>query len=369
MKTLPRVAVCGAGRAGLSMAADLALMGCRVNLFQIAEFEETLKPIRNRCGIEITGETQSGKTGLARVSLVTTDPKEAIKGVDLILVAAPAFGHKVFFDQFSPHLEEGQIILVSTSYWACLRFAPRLREMGMLNKITLAEASIMPYASTVMGPGVVHIYRTKQRDIKIAAFPAGKTDKVLEVVKVIYPQHEKVPNVLWTSLGCLNTPVHAPFTIPMAGLMFDRYSGGCKFYGEATTPGARLIEAYDRERLAIAAQLGVEIESEAKAMFTLYSYKGKDLADAMRKSEHADMFCDIVFMKGLLEEDLRYFYVSLSQLGDLLGIPTPVTKGIIEVLGVMLDVNYWQGATTLETLGLAGLNKDQIIKYATEGKL
>ncbi len=81
------------------------------------------------------------------------------------------------------------------------------------------------------------------------------------------------------------------------------------------------------------------------------------------------MFCDIVFMKGLLEEDLRYFYVSLSQLGDSLGIPTPVTKGIIEVLGVMLDVNYWQGATTLENLGLAGLNKEQIVKYATEGKL
>jgi opine dehydrogenase len=369
MKTLPRIAVCGAGRAGLSMAADLALMGCEVNLFQIAEFKETIEPIRHRRGIEITGETQSGKTGLGRVTLATTDPKEAIKGVDLIIVAAPAFGHKAFFDQFSPYLEEGQNILVSTSYWACLRFAPKLRDMGILNKITLAEASIMPYACTLMGPGAVHIYRTKQKDIKIAAFPAKKTDKILDVVKTIYPQHEKVPNVLWTSLGCLNTPVHAPFTIPMAGLMFDRYSGGCKFYGEATTPGARLIEAYDRERLAIAKQLGVEIDSEAKAMFTLYGYKGKDLADAMRKSEHADMFCDTVFLKGLLEEDLRYFYVSLSQLGDLLGIATPVTKGIIGILGVMLDVNYWQGATTLDSLGLAGLNKGQIVKYVTEGEL
>jgi opine dehydrogenase len=369
MKTLPRVAVCGAGRAGLSMAADLALMGCEVNLFQIAEFEETLTPIRNRRGIEITGETQSGKTGLATVSLATTDPKEAIRGVDLIIVAAPAFGHKVFFDQFSPYLEEGQNILVSTSYWACLRFAPKLREMGILDKITLAEASIMPYACTLIEPGVVHIYRTKQKDVKIAAFPAKKTEKIFDVVKTVYPQHEKAPSVLWTSLGCLNTPVHAPFTIPMAGLMFDRYPGGCKFYGEATTPGARLIEAYDKERLAIAKQLGVEIESEAKAMFTLYGYKGKDLADAMRKSEHADMFCDIVFMKGLLEEDLRYFYVSLSQLGDLLGIPTPVTKGIIGILSVMLDVDYWQGATTLENLGLAGLNKEQIVKYATEGKV
>jgi len=373
MKRLPKVAVCGGGRAGTAIAGDLTFMGCQVNLFQLEQFKHALEPIIQRGGVEITGETQSGKTGFAKLNLVTTNPKEAIKGVDLIMVAVPAFGHKAFFDAFSPYLEEGQSILVNTSYWACLRFAGKLKKIGIFDKITLAEAMIMPYACNVVGPTTTHIHRTKQNYIALAAFPATKTDKLLELAQTVYPQYKKVPNVLWTSMGNLNTPMHAPLTLPIAGLLFDRYSdgrqGGAKLYGEATTPGARLIEAYDQERLAIAKKLGADLLSEAEAVYKLYGYKGKDLAEAMRKSEHAEMFFDIKFQKDILEEDLRYFYVSLSQLGDQLGIPTPVTKSILTVMSTMLDINYWEGATTLEDIGLAGLNKDQIVRYVTEGKV
>jgi len=128
-----------------------------------------------------------------------------------------------------------------------------------------------------------------------------------------------------------------------------------------------LVEAYDRERLAIARQLGVDLLSVGEVFFEVYGYKGKDLAEAMRKSEHAEMFVDIQFQMSLLEEDLRYFYVSLSQLGDSLGIPTPTTKAIIIVVGTMLGINYWEDATTLEDIGLAGMNEDQILRYVTEG--
>ena len=128
-----------------------------------------------------------------------------------------------------------------------------------------------------------------------------------------------------------------------------------------------MVEAYDRERLAIARQLGVDLLSVGEVFFEVYGYKGKDLAEAMRKSEHAEMFVDIQFQMSLLEEDLRYFYVSLSQLGDSLGIPTPTTKAIITVVGTMLGINYWEDATTLEDIGLAGMNEDQILRYVTEG--
>jgi hypothetical protein len=80
------------------------------------------------------------------------------------------------------------------------------------------------------------------------------------------------------------------------------------------------------------------------------------------------MFFNVNFQKELLEEDLRYFYVSLSQLGDSLGIPTPITKSILTVMSTMININYWEGATTLEDIGLAGLNKNQIIEYVTTGK-
>lgn len=119
-----KVAVCGGGRGGTALAADMTFMGCRVNLFELPKFGRSLEPILQSGGIELTGDTQSGKTGVAKLNLVTTDPAEAIRGVDLIMIPVPAFGHQAFFEAIAPHLRPGQTILVNTCYWACLRFAP-----------------------------------------------------------------------------------------------------------------------------------------------------------------------------------------------------------------------------------------------------
>ncbi|MBI2439790.1 MAG: NAD/NADP octopine/nopaline dehydrogenase family protein [Lentisphaerae bacterium] len=368
-----KVAICGGGRGGTALAADLTLMGCTVNLFQLPQFQREFEPVLSRGGLELTGETQSGKTGFVKLNKVTTDPKEAVRGANLIMVAAPAFGHKAFFEAITPHLEPGQNILVNTCYWAALRFAPMLKKRGIFDEVTLAEAMILPYACNIVEPGVTHIHRTKQEFIALAAFPATKTDGILKMVQAFYPMHQKVPNVLWTNLANINVPIHAPFTVPIAGLVFDRCTdgrqGGVKFYGEATTPGARLTAAFDQERLAIGKALGVELQTEEEIMRRLYGYKGKDLAEAMRKSEHAEMYTDVRFQHGLLEEDLRYCYVSLAQLGDQLGIPTPVTKGILTVMSVMAGIDYWAGATTLKDLGLSGLNKDQIVRFVEQGRV
>ncbi len=113
--------------------------------------------------------------------------------------------------------------------------------------------------------------------------------------------------------------------------------------------------------------LASSMEGLAEAFFKAYGYKAVNFAEALRKSDHSEMFVDVDFQKALLVEDIRYFYVLLAELGDSLGVATPVTNSIIEVMGVMLDVDYREGATNLEDVGLAGLNAEQIVTYATEG--
>ena len=112
----PVFAVCGAGRAGSSIAADIALMGYKVNLFEIDEFKESIIPIQETGGIELSGKTQSGKEGFAKLNLITTDPEEAVKNSDLIMISAPAFGHKAFFESISSYIGDGQCVLVNTGY-------------------------------------------------------------------------------------------------------------------------------------------------------------------------------------------------------------------------------------------------------------
>ena len=51
MKELLNVTVCGCGSGGLAMAADLSMLGCRVNLYEVPAFKANLQPIREQGGI------------------------------------------------------------------------------------------------------------------------------------------------------------------------------------------------------------------------------------------------------------------------------------------------------------------------------
>lgn len=356
----PLFTICGAGRAGTAMAADITLMGYDVNLFELSGLEESIKPIIEAGGIELSGKTQSGKVGFAKINKITTDPKDAIKDADLIMVAPPAFAHKAFFEAFAPHLKKGQCVVVNTGYWASLRLAELLKELNIFDSITLAEAHIMPYLSDKQG-NKAHIFNVKQ-DVKLATFPGKKETKLFDLMNLIYPQHKKVPNVLWTKFTAGNPSAHATLLLPIAGIPFDRYRG-CKLYGEATLPGARLVEAFDAERMKVAKTLGCDAETALEAVQKQYGYVGKDIAEAYRKSPHAERYIPAERIQAVVLEDLSYFYVPVSRIADSLGIDTPIIDGIVNVMGAILNTNYWEKGITLEQLGFSGKSDEEIVKY------
>ena len=95
------------------------------------------------------------------------------------------------------------------------------------------------------------------------------------------------------------------------------------------------------------------------------------LPDSVVKRALAESGDDVKEARSLLRKYFGVFLTNrvLKGKGDLLGIQTPVTRSILTVMSTMVDINYWEGATTLEQMGLAGLNRHQIVKYVTDGKL
>jgi opine dehydrogenase len=361
----PVFTVCSAGRAGAAIAADISLMGYKVTLFELDHFKDSIEPIMKRGGIEVTGRTQSGKIGFAQLHRVTTDPAEAVRGADIVMIAAPAFAHESFVEAIAEFLEEGQCIMFNTGYWACMRIADALKKRRIFDRVTLAEANIMPYLSDKKDH-CVHIFNVKQ-DIKLATFPGKRPVKALDAIRLVYPQHIRVPNVIWTNFAAGNPSLHSTLMLPIAGIPLDRFMG-CRLYGEATAPSARLIEGFDRERLQIAKALGCEVGTAFDWVQKTYGYHGKDIAEAFRKSPHADRYIPRERLIGVTSEDIEFFYVPMTRIGDLLGIHTPITKAIVEIMGTMLEIDYWAKGLTLEKLGLAGFARDQIVRYADTGQ-
>ena len=99
MSGLPRLTVCGAGAAGQAIAADSALKGLEVTLFELPALADKLAAARADGGVEVTAdsETTAGKTGFATLT-ATDDAAEAVAGADVVMVTAPAMYHDVFTD-------------------------------------------------------------------------------------------------------------------------------------------------------------------------------------------------------------------------------------------------------------------------------
>jgi opine dehydrogenase len=322
-------------------------------------------------GVEITptSETQSGKTGFSKLNYMGTDPQKALEDTDLIFITVPSQYHEIFLNTLAPHLREGQSIIFSTGYWASLKFASKWKNMGLFDKVTLAEENIMPYLSKRTGPTTVHIYRYK-RKLKIASFPGNRTEKVFAQLVKIFPQFEKVPNIIWTNIGSGgNPPIHVPLLLPVIGVALERHKG-CKLYGEATVQGGRLLLAHDKERVAVAEKYGCERETQMDTMTSMYGYKksetGEQISETMRKSDHAEHY--MARLERVFDEDLCS-WVIITHFAEKVEVPMPVTRSIIEIMGMMFDKNYWELAPKSKDLGISEMNAQEILQYFNYGKV
>ncbi len=364
---MPTLTVCGSGAAGRAIAADCVFKGCAVTLFDLPAFAGRVAPLAESGGIEVTpdSETTSGKTGFARLVAVTTDAAVAVSGADVIMITAPAMYHDVFMDVLGPHLTDGQTVLFNTGYWGSLRQTVRLA--GSLPDVTLAESNIMPYICQLQGDAV-QVGRFK-RSFSLAVFPGERIDAVYETARLLYEQYVPVPTVLDSNIAAAgNPPIHATLAIPVAGFYFDRYGGG-KFYQDATLPGARLVTAHDAEREDLARSLGCDtFESQFDFDKRSYGYAGRDIAEALRASPHADWFATAAYLEQVISEDIVYAYVPMVRLAAQIGVELPVTRGMVDVMGAMLERDYWAEGLSLAHLGLEGLDVASIQRYVTTGR-
>ncbi len=359
------VTVCGCGAGAMATAADLSLKGCTVSLFEVPEFKNNLVPIRENGGITLKGNACSGQQGLARLSHITDDPKTALQDSELVFINVPAMAVDRFMEALAPHFVSGQTVVVTTGYWACLRFRDLLNRAGAAEKINLAEFAIMPYLCDKVGPAEVRVGNFK-RDLVMSTWPAGKREAALKAVQKAYPQVRLCKHVLELNLQPGNPGVHAQITIPNAAFFFER-ARVFRFYGEVSHCASKLTAAHDAERMSIAAAFGCETTTWPEYCRRVYQYQGNDLYElcATYTDPHQQRWSTIEEAERLLIEDLCYSFIPMEQLAKVVGLSTPVTTAMIDILAVFTGYDYRAHGLNLSDLGLDGISRDQILDFVT----
>lgn len=328
------------------MAGHLAIMGFDVNLFN--RNEERIWGIKISGGIELQGEVE----GFGRVRMCTTVMKDAIEDADLIMIVVPAYAHRWMAEEAAPYLKDGQIIILHPGRtFGALEFRQVLNEKKVKTDVIIAEAQTFIYASRVIGPGQVQIFRIKN-SIPVASVRAYLIPQVLKKLANLYPQFVPGDNIFKTSFDNIGSVFHPSICVLNAGWIED--DSEFEFYREGVTVSvARVLEKIDRERIAVAEALGIRAMSALQWLYIAYNTTGVNLYEAIRKNPgYRGIKAPSTLRMRYIEEDVPCSLVPIASVGKMFGIKTPAINTIINLACMLNNHDYWAEGRTVQQLGI-----------------
>lgn len=361
-----KIAVLGGGNGGHTMAADLTRKGYEVFFCETPEFKENFRSTLERQAIEYIDEW--GRKEIVKIAKVTIDFEETIKGARYIMMCVPAIGSDLFFNAIMPYLENGQTVIKWSGNFSALSFFNMMKQKGMKKNIILAEGHTLPWGCRMVAPATVQVMVWVVK-ILFSVLPAKKINTVVKDIEKMYPV-VAAENVLSTSLNNLNPVIHPVGTILNAGWI-DTVGKEFYFYRDGNTISiSRGIKAIYEEYIRVADAVG--------ASMTEYPEE-----DFWKKSSIMSTFSRAVFDKEgatakisgpssvrsrYITEDIPYGLVPVSKLANKFNVKTPVIDSVIEIASVINQADYRKEGVSLEKLGIADYNKEELVKFLYEGR-
>jgi len=362
-----RFTVLGAGHGGKGMTAHLALMGFPTTLYN--RTEENIEIIQARGGIELSS-FEGGPHGFGELVMATANIGEAIKDADVIMVVLPSSAHADIARLAAPHLQDGQTIVLNPGRTGgSLEFQQVLRNNNCTADVTIAETETLIYASRSEGPAMARIFGIKEA-VPVAALPATCTKRVLDILRPAFPQFIDGVSVLHTGLNNMGAIFHPALTILNAGWI-ESTRGEFQFYIDGVTPSvARLLEVLDRERVTVAASLGIRARTAREWLKLAYAATGDNLHDAIHnQTGYIGITAPPTLNHRYITEDVPMSLVPIAALAQRYGVSVRGIRSIIRMACIIHSTDYWRTGRTLDKLGIENLSVSEVNNLVKEGDI
>ena len=356
--------VLGAGHGGLAMAGHLAIKGFNVNLYNRGR--NRIKPVIQRKGIKVEGEVK----GFGKIELASTNIQECIKDVDVLMVVVPAYAHPFIAETCAPYLKENQVVILNPGRTGgALEFYNVLKQKKLKRFPFIAEAQTFLYASRALGPAHARIFSVKN-SVPLATLPAYWIPGVLKIINRAFPQFIPGDNIFKTSFENIGAIFHPALTILNAGWIESTYGDFEYYIKGASHSVAQVLEKLDRERLDVAAALGIKVMSARAWLYTAYSAAGSNLHEAIQDNPgYLGIKAPDRLHHRYVDEDVPMSLVPLASIGDMLKVETPTIKSIISLASIMRGIDFWKKGRTVQNLGIKGKTIKEIRLLAVTGEI
>ena len=372
-----RVGILGAGAIALAHAALAASRGHDVALWSPSG--QSLPPA-GVISLTATGALEGGYR-VRSASLM-----DAIAGAQAVIISLPAYGHARVMQAAAPHVAAGQPVFVMPSLsLGGLLLAKLLHARGVQAPVvsvgtTVATArrlDVTAGAAVAAAPrnaksnaqpsAAVRLLSVRTR-LDIAATPASATGEMIALASTLFgdcfvPQTD----ALAIALSNVNPISHVP--LALANLSRIEAAEAWTQYDRMTGSTARMIEALDAERLAVARSLGLTVRSIHEHFHHSFGVPIASL-DAQSRAVHSlrgSPAGPTSLVTRYLTEDVPYGLAFIARLGRSNGVAVPVAEGCVALASAALGRDLAAENTLLALAGVEELPATALLAIAKHG--
>ncbi|MEM0906829.1 MAG: NAD/NADP octopine/nopaline dehydrogenase family protein [Pseudomonadota bacterium] len=357
-RTAITVGIAGAGAIALAVAVLLEEAGHRAVLWSPSG--EGTAAFRNGAPLVAEGAVT------ATVSPAVASSAAALCEADALILALPAYGHKTVMDQLAPHIKDDQPVIISShAALGALYLSKLLAARGL-------QPPIVAWGTTVAtarrkGPSTVAINTVRSR-VDIATLPTRESERGQRLCTTLFGERFNDKGALLAvQLSNLNPQNHMGIALCN---MTRMEQGETWSQGANVTPNVgRLLEALDRERLAIAGALGLKVRTIFEH-FHLSFHVPEASVSAMNQQMHAQGrggTGPATADSRYVTEDVPYGLAATVTLGAMTGRPAVLHQAGVDLFSALYGRDFAAQNDLFAALDLGAMPIETLEKLAEDG--
>ncbi len=354
-----RVSILGAGSAAFGATAHLATMG----------HDPMLWSPSGRSTEALAGGEALLATGAIEAACrprIARSAEHAVAEAEAVLLAMPAYAHRMAFDAVAPHLRDGQTVIVSShASFGALYLARVLDARGVRLPIVAWGTTLTTGRKVSATEVAVNSVRSK---IDLASVPGDATAAGLALCALLFGDRFVVRDgLLAIALSNLNPQNH----LAIALFNLTRMERGERWgQAEHVTPAVgRVMEALDAERLAIARAFGLGVRTIQEHYALSYQLPVGSIAE-MNAELHGrgqGGFGPATLETRYVLEDAPYGLWPTVLLGRLVGCPARLHDAGLALLSAAYGRDFSDANDLLPTLGFTDMDRRERERRARDG--
>lgn len=297
---------------------------------------------------------------------VAESAEALVADAEALLIALPAYGHKTVLDAIAPYMTPTQIVIFSShASFGALYLSRLLAERGMA--VPIVAWGTTAVSGRQLSPTLVNV-NTVRKQVDIATIPSSESARGLAVCQDLFgDRFLDRGSLMAIALSNLNPQNHMGIAL---GNMTRMERGESWSQGQNVTPNVgRLLEELDKERIAIATKLGLDVRTIFQHFHLSFHVPVSSISQMNQEMHEAGNGGrgPTTADSRYVTEDVPFGLVMTAKIGRLAGYPAELHEAGVRIFSAMYGRDFMAENDLLTALDLDAMSLDDLKGLCSEG--